>query len=539
VTGSAEAVIAVIDSGIDCRHPDLAENIWQNGGEVADNGLDDDGNGFVDDVRGWDFVDDDNDPLDFLGHGTNTAGIIGAVGNNGTGMTGVAWNVGLMNLKIMDSFGVGTTAGAIAAIEYAGANGALLINASWGDSEFSQALKDAISGFDGLFITSAGNSAGDIDADPLYPAGYDLDNIVAVAGSDMDDQLASFSNYGAVSVDLAAPAVNNYTTVMIRETLWEDDFEDGDISDWETGGAPDEWGVESIDPINGSYALADSPGVDYEADADNWAVAPVLNAVNGRGLLLQFRLSGSSQYEHDLIGLEVSTDNSNWAELDFYVPGIGSLSTISGGATNLSVYADLSSYDGSAALYFRFTFVSDATTEDSGWVIDDVVVTSVAADYDGSEYGYGGGTSAATAYVGGVAGLLLSVNPEAGSAAVKSALLEGVDQNAGLAGKMVSGGRINAFNALAILDNDGDGQPDIYDDCPQDPEKIVPGECGCGAADTDADGDGVADCVDNCPYTVNPDQVDRDGDGVGDACSYGGGSGSGGSGGCFLEILRE
>jgi len=483
--GREEIVAAVIDSGLDYHHPDLTKNIWQNQDEIPENQMDDDGNGFVDDCQGWDFINKDNDPMDFLGHGTTIGGIIGAVGNNGIGISGVAWDIQLMNLKVMDSFGVGTTAQAIAAIEYAADNSAQIINASWGDSEYSQALKDTIAEYDGLFIAPAGNSGTDNDTDPLYPATYDLDNVVSVAGTNMTDQLASFSSFGALSVDLAAPAINNYTTLMIRETIWEDDFEDGDISEWETGGSPDAWEIDSTQPINGSFSVTDSPEADYPPDADSWIMAPAIDARAEKGMRLQFKLSGSSQYEHDLLSLEASQNRTDWTKKDFYVAGAGSLAAISGGATSLTVYADLSAYDGLENFYFRFRFTSDAETQDKGWTIDDMQVTSVADTYDGTEYGYSGGTSAAAAYVTGVGVLLLSANPSFSVLDLKDTLLNSVDYIPDLEGKVLSGGRVNAFNALKLLDSDDDGIPDMED---------------------------------NCPGSHNPAQTDRDKDGKGDAC---------------------
>ena len=465
-TGDENIVIALVDSGFDYRHPDLARNIWSNPDEIPGNSVDDDKNGFVDDIQGWDFIDDDNDPMDFLGHGTDNAGIIGAAGNNSTGLAGVVWNASLMNLRIMDGFGVGTTAEAVAAIEYAQSNGARIVNASWADSEFSQALKDAISQFDGLFVAAAGNSGSDNDTSPLYPASYDLDNVVSVAGSDMDDQLLSFSSYGAQSVDLAAPAINNYTTAMIRKTLWEDDFEDGNISDWETGGSPDSWGLETSAPVTGSYSIADTPGQNYTAGSDNWIVSPALDAGDAKGTRLKFKLSGRSQYDHDFLFLEVSENKTSWTSCDFFLPGAGSLASISGGATKATVYADLSAYDGVETVYLRFRFTSDSATQETGWIIDDLQVTSVSDLYDGSEYHYAGGTSSAVAHMSGAAGLILSVNPSINTSDLKSALLQSVDQIDSLQNKVLSGGRLNAFNAIRYPDTDGDGTPDVYDDVP-------------------------------------------------------------------------
>ena len=143
-TNASRTVVAVIDSGIDYTHPDLAANIWTNPGEIPGNGIDDDHNGYVDDVHGYDFVNNDSDPMDDFGHGTHVAGIIGAVGNNNRGVAGVAWNVQLMALKFLDANGVGYTSDAIRALDYAVANGASISNHSWGEDSYSASLDQAI-----------------------------------------------------------------------------------------------------------------------------------------------------------------------------------------------------------------------------------------------------------------------------------------------------------------------------------------------------------------------------------------------------------
>jgi subtilisin family serine protease len=214
-TGSASVLVAIIDSGIDYTHTDLAPNIFFNTAEIPNNHIDDDGNGFVDDVRGWDFVNGDNDPMDDNGHGTHVAGTVGAVGNNGIGVAGVSWNVRLLPVKFLNSSGAGNVANAISAIEYATRMGARIMNNSWGGGPYSQALFDAIraAGDAGaLFVAAAGNESSDNDLTPSYPAGYVLPNVISVAATDANDQLATFSNYGATTVDLAAPGVDILST---------------------------------------------------------------------------------------------------------------------------------------------------------------------------------------------------------------------------------------------------------------------------------------------------------------------------------------
>ena len=211
-TGSADVVVGVIDTGVDYTHPDLAANIWVNPGEDCSacrtDGIDNDGNGYVDDWRGWDFLNDDNNPFDDNGHGTHVAGTIAAVGDNGLGATGVSWSARIMPLKFLGANGAGDAADAVRAVLYADAMGAVVTNNSWGGDEYSQALADAIAQADAhgsLFVAAAGNSFSDNDASPNFPSNYDLANVVAVAATDNDDARAWFSNYGRRTVDLGAP----------------------------------------------------------------------------------------------------------------------------------------------------------------------------------------------------------------------------------------------------------------------------------------------------------------------------------------------
>ncbi len=210
-------IIAVIDSGLDKSHPDLAANLWTHPGEIAANGIDDDGNGYIDDIRGWDFVDNDNTPNDAHGHGTHVAGTIAAVGNNGIGVAGVSWGSKIMTLRAFDANGFSTTASEVAAIEYANGMGAQVINASWGGYGFSQALKDVIDASSAVVVCAAGNEGLNTDIFPHYPSGYPSPNILSVAATDQNDSLAFFSNFGPTTVDVAAPGVNILSTLAAVE----------------------------------------------------------------------------------------------------------------------------------------------------------------------------------------------------------------------------------------------------------------------------------------------------------------------------------
>lgn len=221
-TGSRNVVVAIVDSGIDFTHPDLAANIWTNPREVAGNGCDDDGNGYIDDVHGWDFVENDNTPQDGFYHGTHVAGIIGAVGNNGLGVSGVSQQVSILPLRFQNNSGSGYTGAAVSALNYitrlklAGVP-IVATNISWGGgTTASLSLQTALQAQANAGITvvvAAGNNGGDNDAVPRYPSSYALDNIISVAGSDTSDNLLGFSNYGATSIDLAAPGAGILSTL--------------------------------------------------------------------------------------------------------------------------------------------------------------------------------------------------------------------------------------------------------------------------------------------------------------------------------------
>jgi subtilisin family serine protease len=221
LTSAENVIVAIIDSGIRYTHEDLAANMWVNPGEIPGNGIDDDGNGFIDDVHGINAIDNTGDPMDPSGHGTHVAGIIGAVGNNNRGISGVAWRVQLMALRFIDHTESGATSDAIQCIDYARIHGAHIINASWGGASRSSFMESAIrrardAGI--IFVTGAGNDTIDMDESPVYPGSYNLENIVVVTGTTDSDQLAWYSNYGANSVHLAAPGSQIYSTYGPTDT---------------------------------------------------------------------------------------------------------------------------------------------------------------------------------------------------------------------------------------------------------------------------------------------------------------------------------
>ena len=221
-TGSHDVVVGVIDTGVDHTHPDLVANMWTNPGEIAGDGIDNDNNGYIDDIHGINAITNSGDPMDDNGHGTHVSGTIGATGNDGVGVAGVNHNVSIIGCKFLDGAGSGSTSDALKCIDYMVALkndhniDISTLNNSWGGGGFSQALYDSI-GASGdanmLFVAAAGNSGSDNDANPSYPASYDHDSVMAVAGTNHTDGMYTSSQYGLTSVDIAAPARNVLSSV--------------------------------------------------------------------------------------------------------------------------------------------------------------------------------------------------------------------------------------------------------------------------------------------------------------------------------------
>lgn len=199
--GNNNVVVGVLDSGIDYHHPDLKDNLW-----ISPNARY---------INGWNFINDSSSPMDETGHGTHVAGTVGAVGNNFIGITGVCWNISIASFKIGNN--LIDLAAAINAIYFANINNIPILNNSWGGRSYSPILKHVIEQYNGLFIASAGNNGTNNDFFPSYPASYDCDNIISVAASNQEDTLASFSNYGVKSVDIAAPGTGILSTDLYGE----------------------------------------------------------------------------------------------------------------------------------------------------------------------------------------------------------------------------------------------------------------------------------------------------------------------------------
>jgi len=447
----------VIDSGVAYDHPDLQNNVWTNPNEIKDNGIDDDGNDYIDDVHGWDFVNDDNNPSDYSkdlysdGHGTHVAGTIAAEGNNTIGITGVMWKAQIMPLQIFDLFKTNSFLSAIIqefniinAIIYAVNNKAKIINCSFGSGANSQFIYDAINYANQngvLIIVSAGNDTNDNDINPKFPSNYNLPNIISVAATNGSDELAVYSNYGFQTVDVAAPGgdiIGNIysTTPPERVILFYDDFESGG-SKWVTYGIYETWYID-YDPIFNSNVVTDSFGYYHENENSYFRTANLINAENCRGIHLQFDIDYSLEDEYDFLFIEGSPDDINYTAA-YYATGFSS---------GISHFLDWESELELGKFYLRFRLITDYLNNYDGVYIDNFYLTGIPWTFDGDEYDYKSGTSMAAPIVTGIAGLIWSLNPTLTHLEVKNIILESVDELDSLNGKVSTGGRVNAYKAV-------------------------------------------------------------------------------------------
>ncbi len=482
-TGSSDVIVAVIDTGLDYTHPDLAANAWRNSAEYSGvSGVDDDGNGYVDDIYGIDPAGDDGsgtsgdcDPMDGYGHGTHCAGTIGAVGNNSLGVVGVNWNVKIMGLKFFDDNGEnGDDAFAIECIEYAidqkttfGQN-IVAINASWGSvgGSDSGTLRNAIEAANNagiVFCAAVGNGGTDGVGDNNdtaggawhhYPSDYTLPGIIAVMATDNNDAKGSFSNYGTTSVDLAAPGVGILSTIPPYYTPQSGDifFDSMDVAGSWTHGAiqgTDHWAITTNQEgfLNTSFPVpsppnfwSDYPGSNYPNNSNTWlAYGANINLSGYTGQEIYFGF-GAAWYilasDHGYV--EFSSDG-------------GSTWTIVFNFTNAGYYWSNyhllipESYK-TTQFRMRFRLTSNNSNNAWGWLIDNVGI-----GYKNTYYEAWDGTSMACPHVAGAVALMASVFPSETVAARKTRILNYADVISGLSTYCLTSARLNLFNSISYL----------------------------------------------------------------------------------------
>lgn len=435
VSDSSAIVIGVIDTGVNYDHPDLSANMWRNPGEIPGNNADDDGNGYVDDYYGYDFArclrfnppgtvctvtrPRDGDPMDDMGHGTHVAGTIGAVGNNTLGVTGVSWKARIMAIKAFTPAG-GLTSDLVAAVDYATLMSVKLTSNSWGGGDFSQALFDAIQAArdaDALFVAAAGNGGSDgvgdnNDASPHYPSSYNLENIIAVAATDVNDNLTAFSNYGASSVDLAAPGELIFSTWYKVDPSFADVSFDSTIID----GIPMEFSPSTSE--TGITAITQYANLGFPEDFAGTSFSGKI-AVIRRGSI-SFAEKVTNAMDAGAAGAIIFNN------ID------GMFSGTLGSAGNWIPTASISKSDGeflAAQLPRQVTFRIIA-----------------------SNYAYLSGTSMSTPHVTGAAALARALLPALSYSGIKNMILSNTDPLPSLTGNTVTGGRLNLFKTLNLFD---------------------------------------------------------------------------------------
>lgn len=434
-------VVAVTDTGVDLDHPELAGRLWTNPGEIADNGVDDDANGFIDDVHGYDFHARDADPSDTDGHGTHVAGVIAAETGNALGVAGVAPGARIMALRSLSTTG-GDTLNSANAIAYAAKMGADIVNASWGSSERDRALENVIKSSGLLVVAAAGNDGVDSVVTPFYPASLSAANVVSVGATDRSDGRPTFSNFSKTAVDLAAPGDVVYSTSMARRTLALEEF--GDLSAWDTtmyGFKP--WALSSAKSVSPPRSLAFT-GYSNNENAAAFFDTPLDLRGGSYRVGMQVWLDLDSR---DTVSLYGSSDGVNYY-------GIAAMRGSYRRWLTFDVALSQPQLVGKDNVRLMLMFDSDgggASPTYAGVYVDDLRVYSRVHSADHTNaYETMSGTSMAAPYVSGAAALALAAKPSMSVAQLKGVLLSSTEPVAAWSGRSVTGGRLNAHDAVAL-----------------------------------------------------------------------------------------
>lgn len=452
-----DVIIAVLDTGVNYNHSDLSSNMW-NGASCKDHNNNIISGGCP--YYGWDYLNNDNNPIDDNGHGTHVAGIIGQVANNSTGGIGISYynNLKIMVLKIGNADGSIDSVSEIYAINFAKYNGAKVINASFGSNTYSTSEKSAIDSFPGLFVAAAGNDGLNNDSTPTYPCNYTSSNIICVAATDQNDNLASFSNYGTTSVDLGAPGVNIHSSYILPITILNENFNSVTPPNLPSGWT--KMGDFGTYDYSGDKVLyGDYNSTPYDANANYYAYSPTYNLSGYYTAFFSFFSQCDTEYDlynwTDYMSLQTSPNGLSYTEiLRWDEPYLDTDTNPFGFAyqtlTKAIPYSDIT--NSFKFLFYWHTNSSVYGSYGDGCYVDDLIIKGINSTSN-TYYSFLDGTSMATPYVAGAAGMLYSYKPTLTDSQVKSVIMNSGDSVSSLSGKTVSGKRLNLYNALASVTN--------------------------------------------------------------------------------------
>ncbi len=440
-TDCSSTVVAVVDTGINYNHEDLTTNMWNGGATYP--------------KHGYNFIENNNDPMDYNGHGTHVSGIIGAAGNNGTGISGVCWKASLMAVRVLDASGAGTTANVLSGLQFAAANGAKVINLSLGMSGSDPALQaeiTALSTQNIVLVVAAGNNGTDNDttSNATYPCTYDTANLICVAALDQTFALASFSNFGANSVHVAAPGANVLSTFAGTSTTTQASFQTGGALSWTSSGGAWAYGARTFSTSNGNKTF------DMLLNPSNWDGSKAMYANNLDARTYKtFNLNGASTATLSVHGfydiasgdaLNVSFSKNGG---DPFVNGtlLASLTGASGSSSTGLTY-DISACS-TANCTVGFQLKTEASSVSTGAAFYYVGVEKLSIN--SSSYQLLDGTSMATPQVAGLASMIFSQNPSYSAADVVTSIKNGGVSLSALADKTTTGKVVNGFGSLSYI----------------------------------------------------------------------------------------